>query len=157
VDNVQGRDDFKKALKMKNFMIRNFNNIFMDKIINKLFYINNPSVSEKKQNSVAKIIINTVLQFSIVSNTWRWPNKAKTCCERGRGKKIIYIVLHWDGNSDIVWNIRVAHRMRLQPLPAKHFLLHYSLIPYHVCGRLLMVTVQGLPLIHSYPLPINAV
>jgi hypothetical protein len=31
-------------------MKRNFNNIFKDKIINKLFYINNPSVSEEKQN-----------------------------------------------------------------------------------------------------------
>jgi hypothetical protein len=42
-------------------MKRNFNNMFKDKIINK-FYINNPSVCQRKtkQNSVAKIIINTV-------------------------------------------------------------------------------------------------
>jgi hypothetical protein len=43
-------------------MKRNFNNIFKDKIINKLFYVNNSSVCHRKnkQNSVAKIIINTV-------------------------------------------------------------------------------------------------
>jgi hypothetical protein len=44
-------------------------------------------VSEEKQNSVDKIIINTVWQFSIVINTWRWPSKAETCCEGGREKK----------------------------------------------------------------------
>jgi uncharacterized protein YqgQ len=53
---------FKKALKTKNFMKRNFNKIFKDKIINKLFYKNNPSVCQRKtkQNSVAKIITNTL-------------------------------------------------------------------------------------------------
>jgi hypothetical protein len=60
VDDAQGWDDFNKALKMKNFMKQNFNKIFKDKIINISFYINNPSVSEEKQNSVDKIIINTV-------------------------------------------------------------------------------------------------
>jgi hypothetical protein len=34
----------------RHFLKPNFNNIFKDKIINKLFYINNPSVSLKKQN-----------------------------------------------------------------------------------------------------------
>jgi hypothetical protein len=52
-------------------------------------------VREKtKQNSVAKIIINTVWQFSIVINAWRWPSKAETC-EREKEKKdnIYYVAL----------------------------------------------------------------
>jgi hypothetical protein len=46
-----------------------------------------------------------VSAFSTVINTWGWPSKAETCSEGEREKKdsIIYIVLHRDGDSDIVW------------------------------------------------------
>jgi hypothetical protein len=40
-------------------------------------------------------------------NTWEWPSKAEICSE-GEGEKkdnLIYIVLHRDGDSDIVCNV----------------------------------------------------
>jgi hypothetical protein len=84
----------KNALKTKNIMKRNFNNIFKDKILNKLFCMNGPSVCQRKtrQNGVAKIINNTVWEFSIVINTWRWPGRAEACLERGREEKIKYML-----------------------------------------------------------------
>jgi hypothetical protein len=51
--------------------------------LNKLVYKNNFSVCQRRKYNVATTK-NYLIQcdnFSIETNTWRWPTEAETCCE----------------------------------------------------------------------------